>query len=125
MLFKCDTELPGARLHIFKKPRVLDCDDSLVGEGLDQRDLLFGEGPNGASSKRDHADRLSLPHERHPEQRAEMAEAPRLIPAIVWIPIHILNLNALAFEQGSTGDVSSLRLYWNGTNVLNEFGGKP
>ena len=32
LLFKCDAELRGARLHLLEKPRVLDCDHRLVGE---------------------------------------------------------------------------------------------
>src|SRR5215204_6376443 len=100
LLFERLLQLARTRLNFLEQSDVLDRDHRLIREGLDELDLVCGEGPNGASSKRDHADRLSLPHERHPEQRAEMAEALRLIPAIVWIPIHILNLNALAFEQG-------------------------
>ena len=37
-------ELALARLHLLEQPRVLDGDDGLVGEGLEQLDLLVGEG---------------------------------------------------------------------------------
>ena len=39
-------ELARARLHLVEQPRVLDRDHGLVGEGLDQLDLLVGKGPH-------------------------------------------------------------------------------
>src|SRR5215468_1689422 len=39
-------ELARARLHLVEQPYVLDRDHRLVGEGLDQLDLLIGKGPN-------------------------------------------------------------------------------
>ena len=38
-------QLRGPRLHLFEQPHVLDRDDGLVGEGLDELDLLLGERP--------------------------------------------------------------------------------
>ena len=35
-------QLACARLHLVEQPHVLDRDHRLVGEGLDQLDLLFG-----------------------------------------------------------------------------------
>src|SRR5262249_33533970 len=42
-------ELAGARLHLVEQPHVLDRDHRLIGEGLDQLDLLVGKRPYGAS----------------------------------------------------------------------------
>ena len=36
-------QLARARLHLLEQPRVLDGDHGLVGEGLQQLDLLVGE----------------------------------------------------------------------------------
>ena len=36
-------QLARARLHLVEQPHVLDRDHRLVGEGLDQLDLLIGE----------------------------------------------------------------------------------
>ena len=36
-------QLARARLHLLEQPHVLDGDDRLVGEGLDELDLLVGE----------------------------------------------------------------------------------
>ena len=36
-------QLARARLHLLEQPRVLDGDHGLVGEGLEQLDLLVGE----------------------------------------------------------------------------------
>ena len=50
-------ELVRARLHLLEQPRVLDGDHGLVGEGLDQFDLLVGEWPHRARvRRREHAD---------------------------------------------------------------------
>ena len=38
-------KLARARLHLVEQSHVLDCDHRLVGEGLDQLDLLGSERP--------------------------------------------------------------------------------
>ena len=50
-----------ARLHLLEQPRVLDGDHRLVGEGLDQLDLLVGEGLRLSGRTDDDADRCSPP----------------------------------------------------------------
>ena len=44
-------ELVGARLHLLEQPHVLDRDHRLVGEGLDQLDLLLAEGSRSARTR--------------------------------------------------------------------------
>ena len=55
-------QIVGALLHLVEQPRVLDGDHGLVGEGLDQLDLLVGErlGPRRAPDA-DRADRARPP----------------------------------------------------------------
>ena len=63
-------ELGGARLHLVEQPHVLDRDHRLVGEGLDQLDLLIGERLDASLSITDHADRLALAQHRHTQHGA-------------------------------------------------------
>ena len=42
-------QLARARLHLLEQPHVLYGDHSLVGEGLDQLDLLFRERPHNVA----------------------------------------------------------------------------
>ena len=49
-------QLPRALLLRLEQSRVLNGDDGLVGEGLDQLDLLLGERPYGSAMQDKHAD---------------------------------------------------------------------
>ena len=49
LLLQRFAQLVGALLHRVEQPHVLDGDHRLVGEGLDQRDLLVGERPDLAA----------------------------------------------------------------------------
>jgi hypothetical protein len=42
-------EITRLGLHLVEQTDILDRDNSLVGEGLDQFDLLVGERPHGAT----------------------------------------------------------------------------
>ena len=50
-----------------EQPDVLDCDDRLVGEGLQQLDLLVGERPGSARVHDDGADGRAVAQHRHGE----------------------------------------------------------
>ena len=41
-------QLRSPRLHLLEQPHILDRDHRLVGEGLDELDLLIGERPDGS-----------------------------------------------------------------------------
>jgi len=60
LLFQGFCQLALARLLSLEQPRVLDGDDGLVGEGLDQLDLLVIERRDPGPRQCDHADRLAL-----------------------------------------------------------------
>src|SRR5262249_39704976 len=49
LLLEGCTQIARAGLHLVKQPHVLDRDHRLIGEGLDQLDLLVGKRPYGAS----------------------------------------------------------------------------
>jgi hypothetical protein len=60
-------QLAVARLQLGEQPRVLDRNDGLVGEGLQQGDLVVGERPWLRPSHRDGSDRGAVPEHRHRE----------------------------------------------------------
>jgi hypothetical protein len=53
-------EFARALLFGLEQPHVLNRNYGLVGECLDQFDLLFGERPDDRTRQRDHADRISF-----------------------------------------------------------------
>ena len=60
LLFERLGEVPVAGLELLEQPDVLDGDDGLVGEGLEQLDLLVRERPGLGASDGDRADGLAL-----------------------------------------------------------------
>ena len=50
----------GALAQFVQQPSVLDCNDGLVGEILNQLDLLVGEGANFLAVKRERTNQLVL-----------------------------------------------------------------
>ena len=60
-------QLAIARLQLREQPHVLDGDDGLVGEGLEQRDLLVGERAGSSVRDDDRADRRALAQQRRRE----------------------------------------------------------
>ena len=74
-------EIMGARLHLVEQAHIADRDHRLIGEGLQQRDLLFAEGMHLDAAHDDRADTLALARQRHREDGA-VAHAPRELPAV-------------------------------------------
>ena len=59
-------ELVRARLQLGQQARVLDRDHRLIGEGLEERDLVVGEPAGLAAGQPDRPDRLVVTEQRHP-----------------------------------------------------------
>src|SRR4029453_1474182 len=57
-------------LQLLEQPNILDGDHGLVGEGLEQGDLVLGEGAHFASADEDCANCDALTQERSAESRA-------------------------------------------------------
>jgi hypothetical protein len=73
--------LPGERLlRLVEQPHVLDCDNGLVSKGLEERDLLVGEGTHFASADEDGADGAVLAQEGSAERRAPPEPAGDIFP---------------------------------------------
>jgi hypothetical protein len=80
--------------QLVEQPRVLDGDDGLIGEGLEQGDLPFGEEPRLGASQRDRANHDTFAHQRHGKHCAE-AEAPCEFAAFgkfVRLSMHVSNM---------------------------------
>jgi hypothetical protein len=69
-----------ARPQFFEQPHVLDGDDGLVGEGLEESDLLVGEQPGLSAARSGRANGHALPHHGDAEDRAK-APPPRVLAA--------------------------------------------
>jgi len=57
--------------HRFEEAGVRERDRGLVGEGLNERDVIIGERLGLATHDNDHADQVILDHDRHSEHRPE------------------------------------------------------
>ena len=60
-----------ALLNLFEQPHVLNSDDGLIGESFEQRDLFIRERSNFTSPQAHHANRRTLPQQRHGQYRAK------------------------------------------------------
>src|SRR5262245_25341572 len=72
LLFQAFCQLALARLLRFKQPRILDGDEGLVGEGLDQRDLIVIERRDPGPRQCDHADRVTVQQQGHGQDRVDI-----------------------------------------------------
>ena len=69
----CSSASVSSRLRAWssrKKPRVLDGDDGLIGEGLQEGDLLIRKGVKFETAKMDDADRDSFSHQRYRQEQS-------------------------------------------------------
>ena len=75
-------ELTGACLHLIEQPHVLDRDHRLVGEGLDQLDLLVRERTHCGAREHNRTDHTAFPHERDSEHSAIATNLPPVLHRI-------------------------------------------
>src|SRR5262245_7629370 len=61
-------KLAGSRLRLFEKARVFNRDDGLVGEGVDEFDLTFGERAHFGAPDEDYANCLACVDQGHGER---------------------------------------------------------
>ena len=96
MLFQQLYKFARAFLLRLKQPHVLNGDYRLIGEGLDQLDLLVGERAHGSTLQEDDADCSSLPLKRDAEDCAKVPKACDFMEGVFWIGENIRNLNRFA-----------------------------
>ena len=71
LLLERVAQLAVARLHLFEEADVLDGDHRLVGEGLQELNLLVAERAHLGATDHQRADRLPLAQERGGQNCAE------------------------------------------------------
>ena len=102
-------KLARALLLRLEQPRVLDGDHRLIGEGLDQLDLLLGERPYGSALQDEHTNRNPLSKKRYAKDCAKIAELAMFTEGVFRISKNIWNLNGLALQQNSTDYTAASR----------------
>src|SRR5215470_18314397 len=90
-------------LELREQPYILDRDDGLVGEGLEQRDLLVSEGMDFGPADYDHADRYSFTQKRRRQHGAKATTDPwklRLQPGR-----DVIDMDRPAFDNGESSRI--------------------
>jgi hypothetical protein len=90
------------RLQLLEQADVLDCDHRLVGEGLEEVDLLVRERLDLDPANQDRPDRLALAHEWCGQHGALVA-APDPRKLTVGLPTDVLDVNRPAFDDRASG----------------------
>src|SRR5262249_38103344 len=90
-------QLAVARLELAEQPHVLDGDDGLIGEGLQQVDLVFGKWPGLRTRYRDDTDWIAFPQHGHEETAppADGADQPLMLVLEIGLDIRDVNDGAL------------------------------
>ena len=91
-------KLAALVLDFVEQPHVLDRDHGLVGEGLDQLDLLLGEHPHVLAGQGEDADGNAFAHQRNAQHRSITAELLRFRPGVFRILQHVGNVYRLRFQ---------------------------
>ena len=86
-----------------QQPRVLDCDDRLIGKGRNQFDLPLGVRLNPLPIKRDNADWLAVARERDPKDGAYPGRH-SLGQRIVRVSDDVRDMHDPTFERHPPGD---------------------
>ena len=95
-------ELVTALLLGFEQSHILDRDGGLVGEGLDQRDLLVGERPDFQVINDDDAEQFIAFEDRDAERRADRLEI-RCFVGIFRIGLDIEDVDGPSLKRGAGG----------------------
>src|SRR5262249_58407107 len=78
--------IAGLGAEILEQAHVFDGDRGLVGEGLEQRDLLGGEGTDIEAANHDHAENRALANQRRDEDRPKSGGALEVVGFRVLTP---------------------------------------
>ena len=100
LLLQGHPELAVAGLQLGEQADVLDRDDRLLGEGLQQRDLLGGEWPRLAAPDADGADGGPLAEDRHAEDGSQRDRLSQRV-GVVRVEVGVLDVHEPAIENGT------------------------
>src|SRR5262245_19399337 len=97
---------------------VLDGNHGLIGEVLNQRDLLVSKWPDFRARQSQDADGLSFAQHRNAEYGTETSEPLGLRPTKISGYPHIGDVNDTTFQQRCSRNRATFRLYRNCTDVF-------
>ena len=94
-------KLARALLLGFEQPNILDRDHRLVGEGLDQLDLFFGEWAGRRPRQREDTNRKALSHQRNSQNCTITSNAQDIGHFVLGVGLAIRNMNCSSFNQNA------------------------
>src|SRR6516162_7595800 len=94
----------GLGLYLVEEADIADRDDGLVGERLQEFDLLVIEGLHFDAAKRDDADRLTQKGYGQNRTLAVARQLPTLREIIALQPVYIMNVLRSLVDESPTGD---------------------
>ena len=113
-------EVVGLGLHLVEQSCIFNCDDGLVGEGLDELDLFVVEGAGFAAEQRDNPNWRPIPQQGNAEASAKLARLRVLFERVFWVRLDILDLNGFAVEQHPPAYCPPFRHDWDAANFGHE-----
>src|SRR5512145_1599995 len=99
-------QLAIACVEFIEEAHVLDGDDRLVGEGLEERDLLVGERVDLSASELEDADRRALPQQWN-AQKTPMAHAAgdgTGFRKLLDLSLNVRHMNGSTLQHGAPAD---------------------
>src|SRR4030095_8100964 len=106
LLVECSRQVTIAGLQFREQPHILDCDDRLVGEGLEKGDLPVREELSLGAAEVDHADRDTFTYQGNRENRAELQPPSGLagLGILVDLGLHVIDVDRSPVEDGPSRD---------------------
>ncbi len=98
-----------ALLQLLEQPRVLDRDYGLIGEGLEQRDLLSENVAGSAATDADSSYRVAVAKHRHGHEAAISGRLSQTLQAIFRILANIRDIDDGSGEDGAGSRTAAAR----------------
>ena len=110
LLLKGFLEIVRLGLYLVEQVDIADRDHRLVGEGLNELDLLLAERASNEAEQADDAERLPIPNERYAECCPEAHQLLCTLTLPIWIGKHVGNMSSAAVDNCATKDGAAIRL---------------
>ena len=117
-------KLSARLLDLVEQPHILDGDHSLVGEGGQQLDLLFGERFHDLALQGDYADWRAFAQQWNAQHRANAADPRRFGHFVVRFGQHISDMNGATFHDRAPDNRTPSRRQRVGFDKSLQFGRK-
>src|SRR5215510_15937678 len=113
-------EIVGALAQFVKQSRVLNGDNGLIGEILDQLDLLVSEWLHFRARQSQNADGGAFAQHWNAEHGAEAAQPLGLGPNMISVDTHVRDMNGPTFQQRYSRGRATFRLYRDCPHVFDK-----